>query len=114
MKHDVVSLIGKNGITAEHGQRVYDLIHPELKAKQIVELDFDGVQVFASPFFNVAIGQLLSDIEPGDLNRLLKVSNLPPHGIEVLKRVIENSKEYYENGPSRKALDDILKEHAEE
>ncbi|MBD2542537.1 STAS-like domain-containing protein [Planktothricoides sp. FACHB-1370] len=29
-----------------------------------VELDFAGVEIFASPFFNFAIGQLLRDISP--------------------------------------------------
>ncbi|MDF5723445.1 MAG: STAS-like domain-containing protein [Rhizonema sp. PD37] len=38
-----------------------------------VELDFGEVDIFASPFFNFAIGQLLRDIKSKDLNRLLKV-----------------------------------------
>ena len=60
-----------------------------------VELDFDGVSVFASLFFNAAIGQLLKDIGPETLNRLLHLDNLNPLGQDLLRRVIDNSKRYY-------------------
>ena len=114
MKYVVYSLIGENCITVDDGQKVYDLIHPDLVAGHPVELDFAGVSVFASPFFNAAIGRLLKDIKPEDLNRLLKVSNLIPVGMDVLKRVIENSKQYYSDKSIRKALDDILSEQVED
>lgn len=113
MKIDVHKIIGENCITLEDGQKVYDLINPELSAGRTVELDFTNVTVFASPFFNSAIGRLLKDIKPDDLNRLLKIINLVPAGLTVLKRVIENSKEYYSNGAVRKALDEVLLDQAE-
>ena len=69
-----------------------------------MELDFTKVGVFASPFFNVAIGQLLRDIKSEDLNRLLKVSNMTPAGLAVLRRVIENSKRYYSDEKHAKPL----------
>lgn len=113
MKIDIHKIIGENCITLEDGQKVYDLIHPELSAGRAVELDFMNVTVFASPFFNSAIGRLLKDIKPDDLNRLLKITKLIPAGLTVLKRVIENSKEYYSNGAVRKALDEVLLDQAE-
>jgi len=114
MKCEIKSLVGENCITLEDGQKVYDQIYPELKAGRPVEIDFAGTEVFASPFFNAAIGRLLKDIEADDLNKLLKVSHLTSAGMEVLKRVIENSKEYYSDAETRKALDDILSEQAED
>lgn len=113
MKIDIHRIIGENCITLEDGQKVFDLVHPKLLASQAVELNFENVTVFASPFFNAAIGRLLKDIKPDDLNRLLKISDLIPTGLAVLKRVIENSKEYYSNEGARKALDEILHEQAE-
>ena len=113
MKVDVYKIIGVNGITLEDGQKIFDITHPELIANKPVELNFDKVTVFASPFFNSAVGRLLKDIKPGDLNHLLKVSNLIPTGRVVLKRVIENSKQYYTDENARKALDAVLLEEAE-
>lgn len=82
-------------------------------AGQPVELDFERVDVYASPFFNAAFGQLLKDIKSEELNRLLKICNLVPAGLAVLKRVIENSKQYYSDENFRKAQDEVLLEQAE-
>ena len=57
---------------------------------------------------------LLQDIPNDELNRLLTISNLPPGGFETLKRVIENSHDFYHNPEVREALDRILAEHATE
>lgn len=112
MKLEICTLVGKNCMTREDGQKVYDLIHPQLLAERPVELDFTGVDIFASPFFNFAIGQLLRDISPDSLNRLLKVSHLNRVGMPILKRVIENSKQYYSNESYTKKVDEVLREQA--
>lgn len=108
MRYRVRDLVGENCITLEDGQKVYDAIHPALVAGQDVEVDFAGVQFFASPFFNAAIGQLLRDLKPDLLNSHLKISNLVPTGMEILKRVIANARQYYSDEKSRKAIDEAL------
>lgn len=112
MRYDIRTLVGKNCMTPEDGQKVYAVTHPELVADRPVDLDFAGVDIFASPFFNFAIGQLLRDIQPERLNRLLAVSNLNPVGKQILRRVIENSKQYYSNEGFRKTVDEVLSEQA--
>ncbi len=114
MKCNVYSLIGENCITLNDGQRVFDLIHPELAAGRSVELDFAGSNVFASPFFNAAVGQLLEDISADNLNRLLTILNLGPVGVNVLRRVVENAREYYSNQKVRAAVDTVFGELATE
>ena len=105
----VRDLIGsEDAITLDDGQMVYDRIHPALAAGQTVELDFAGVNVFAFPFFNASVGQLLRDLEPDDLNRLLSVSNLGPVGDMVLRRVIQNAKRYHRDPDYHKAIDQVL------
>lgn len=109
----IKNVVGERCVTSEDGQQVYREIHPKLAAGEEVCLDFEGVTVFASPFFNFAIGQLLRDLKPADLNRLLKVENLAPDGLLVWQRVVKNSKEYYQNPQAKKAVDEILKHQAE-
>ena len=111
---EIRTLIGENCITQEDGQKVYDLVHPEIQVGHAVQLDFSGIGVFASPFFNAALGQLLKDTKPEALNRLLKLEHLTDIGKIVLKRVIENAKQYYSDDVARKAIDDILTEQSEE
>jgi len=108
--YNIRNLVGGICITPDDGQKVYDLIHPELIAGNLVELDFTGVDIIAPPFLNAAIGEVLKDLQPEDLDRFLKVSNLIPLGMRVMKRVIENSKEYYSDEKTRKAVDEVLRE----
>ena len=113
-KWKILDLVGEDCITIEDGEKVYDLIHPELKVCRPVELDFAGVEVFAAPFFDAAIGRLLENLAPENLNRLLKVSNLVPEEVEALKLVIEDSARYYRDPIFRQALDAVIMEQAEE
>jgi hypothetical protein len=110
MRCSIQELVGENCITMDDGQIVYDFIHPKLLKQESVELDFTGVEVFASPFFNVAIGQLLSDLDADSLNRFLKFKHLSAVGKDALKRSIENAKEYYSNQSVRHAIDDAFDE----
>lgn len=86
---------GTNCITSQDGQKVHDVIYPELKKGEQVILDFAGVQMIASPFFNAAVGLLLRDLSTEDLNRCLKITNLPLYARPILKHVISNAKDYY-------------------
>jgi len=105
--------IGKNCITIGDGQKIYRAIHKTLIRKGTAILDFEGVEVFASPFFNAAIGQLLKDIEPDVLNKHLKVESLSPTGMGTLERVIENSKKYYCDPNYQKSIISLLQEYSE-
>lgn len=109
-KYEVFDLVGKNCITVNDGQKIYDLVHPQLQANQPVELDFAGVEIFAAPFFNFAIGQLLKDIQPENISELLKISNIKPLGNQIISLVIENSKRYYSDPIFRSRLDKAINE----
>jgi hypothetical protein len=111
----IKDLFGENCITLEDGQKLYDIIHPKLMAQQAVELDFSGVLIFASPFMNAAIGQLLRDIAPDDLNRLLIINRqkITRVGLSILKVVINNAKAYYSDASYREAVEASLRQDLE-
>ena len=108
MKQNIYDLVGEFAITSEDGDKLLAVLKPEIDARHEVELDFTGVAVFASPFFNSSIGRLFADISREQLSKLLKIHNLNNVGQIVLNRVIKNSEEYYRNPEARKALDRIL------
>ncbi|BAC89163.1 glr1222 [Gloeobacter violaceus PCC 7421] len=99
-------------MTPDAGQVVYEKIYPQLQAGRQVELDFDRVEIFASPFFNYAVGQLLGSIKPEALDRLLIVQNLGAAGKTALARVLENARQYYSDEHVREAHDRVLSEQA--
>ncbi|MGB0560225.1 MAG: STAS-like domain-containing protein [Spirulinaceae cyanobacterium] len=101
-------------MTSEDGQRLYELIYPQLKSAQTVELDFAGVEIFASPFFNFGLGKLFADIPEQDINEHLNLLNLNVLGQDVWECVRENAREYYSNADHRKAVDRVIQDQAEQ
>mgnify|MGYP006351889375 CR=1 FL=1 len=101
----VKELVGENAMTLDDGEAIYSRIHAPLTLGETVELDFDGVQVFASPFFNAGIGRLLGgDLTTEMLNSRLKFDHLSVFGARVLRRVIEDAKDYCAAPPGPPAL----------
>jgi STAS-like domain of unknown function (DUF4325) len=101
----VFTIIGTNCVSLEDGQRIYELVKSSLAHGVPVELDFNDVNIYASPFFNAALGQLLKDIDAKTLNTNLKISNLSPDGLETIRKVIDNSREYYLSAKKRQDVD---------
>ncbi|WOD39567.1 STAS-like domain-containing protein [Nodosilinea sp. E11] len=108
--HDIT---GEYAISADHGQQVYDHIHRDLLDGRSIELNFAEVKVFASAFFNFAIGQLLKDISTDDLNQLLKISNLNSSGTSILHHIITSARRYYSDSQYQAAADAVMEEYAD-
>ncbi|MFK5949698.1 MAG: STAS-like domain-containing protein [Methylococcales bacterium] len=96
MKVIAKDLVGVNAISMQSGKHLYDVIYEPLKSGDKVEIDFVGVGLFASPFFNAGIGYLLKDINIEDLQRDLKFTNLSDVGRQILNLVISNAIKYYD------------------
>ena len=113
MRVKVRELVGENAMTQDDGKAIYRMIHDPLLQGETVELDFEGVDVFASPFFNASVGRLLEDLERDALNARLRFEHLSDFGERVLCRVIENAEEYYAASPEqRRAMDRIVQDTA--
>lgn len=101
----VFDVIGKNAISMQSGDKLYVLIKGDLANGQKITLDFQQINLFASPFFNASIGLLLKDISIQDLQANLSFENLNEVGKDLLNHVISNAIAYYSN--SEKAIKEI-------
>ncbi|PHS72915.1 MAG: hypothetical protein COB22_03235 [Cycloclasticus sp.] len=110
MKIIVEEVVGSNAISMQSGRNLYEKIHAPLIASEHVELDFSGVELFASPFFNASIGLLLQDIKLENLQRDMNIINLSTFGRQLLNLVIENAIKYYAMDAASDAnLNEIIK-----
>ena len=116
VQYKILPIVGENCITREDGERIYELVFPHLDAGESVELDFGGCKIFASLFFNHAIGKLVGAFQPKpeQLNKLLAIVNLGADGRAVLGRVIENAKIYYADPKARDAQDRAIQAQADD
>jgi hypothetical protein len=94
----------------EDGKKIFDIVLPAVKSGVNIDIDFDGVTVFSSPFFHSALGDLLGYVSYEVFNRYISIVNLHEHGQNLLKRVIEDSRRYYTDENYRNALDTALKD----
>lgn len=101
--------LGPFVITPDDGWRIYRILQPLLEAGHRVVLDFEHVEICATPFLNIAIGQLLHNRTDTRLHELLTFKDLPAAAAAVLEIVLQNAKEYYTDPVARAALDAVLR-----
>jgi hypothetical protein len=106
----VFDLVGKNAISMQSGAKLNKAISPALLNNESVEIDFDGVSLYASPFFNASVGILLKDVKIDMLTKNMRIINCNDVGISLLNTVIQNAISYY-NGQSK--VTDALNKHEE-
>ena len=114
MKIGVAPRCEKLCITTEDGEQLRSEIVAQLSKGERVELDFADVEVFASPFLNAAVGSLLRDYKPEDLNSAIRFINLSPEDAQLLRRVIENARDYFANLKAKQIVDSAVKRDDDE
>lgn len=92
--------IGNNPVGYAHAQLLLDKLSFIKDDKYVLSsnnfiLDFNGVGVISSPFFNGSIGILLKDLPIEEILRKVKIINMPDYAKYILNTVIKNALEYY-------------------
>ena len=98
----------------EDGKKIHEIVLSAVKEGIVVEIDFAGVTVFSAPFFHSALGDLLEHITYEDFNRLVKIVNLHDSARKLLKRILDDSVNYYSDKQYRTSLDSVLKNLSED
>lgn len=96
-------------VASSDGQKVYDRLAVALKEGQSTILSFHNVSTLTSAFLNAAVGQLYGKFSEEQIRALLKVKNMEPDDMALLKRVVETAKQYFKD-PRRfdQAVQDTL------
>lgn len=84
-------------VASSDGQKVYDRLSAALKEERNVTLSFNNVSTLTSAFLNAAIGQLYGTFSDKQIRALLKVRDMQPDDLALLKRVVETAKQYFKD-----------------
>ncbi len=84
-------------VASSDGQRVYDRLAAALKEGKSAILSFHNVSTLTSAFLNAAIGQLYGEFSEEQIRALLKVQDMEPDDMALLKRVVETAKQYFKD-----------------
>ncbi len=84
-------------VASNDGQRIYDRLAAALKADRHVTLSFRKVTALTAAFLNAAVGQLYGTFSEEKIRFLLKVKDVEPDDLALLKRVVDNAKLYFKD-----------------
>lgn len=96
-------------VASDDGQRVHDRIAAAFKEGSNVTVSFLNVSSLTSAFLNAAIGQLYGSFTENEIRSKLKVKDIEPDDLALLKRVVETAKQYFKD-PKRfnKAVEEAV------
>ena len=96
-------------VASDDGQRVHDRVAAALKEGIDVTVSFLNVSSLTSAFLNAAIGQLYGSFTENEIRSKLKVKDIEPDDLALLKRVVETAKQYFKD-PKRfdKAVEEAI------
>jgi phosphoglycolate phosphatase-like HAD superfamily hydrolase len=97
------NVIGTLCVSADDGQKLHDLILENIKYDRPVEVSFAGVDTLISAFLNASIGQLYGEFDEETIDKYVQISDMEADDFELLHRVIDNAKVYFQN---RRSFDD--------
>jgi len=102
-------------VASDDGQKVYDRIALALKEGRRVTVSFLNVTDLTSAFLNAAVGQLYGSFTEEQIRSLLKVQDMQPDDMALLKRVVETAKQYFQD-PERfqLAMQEALEEDTDD
>lgn len=106
----IVDVVGDRATDMQQGDVIYKKIIEQFKKKEKVVIDFEGLKTVLSTFLNNAIGTLYKDYSSDYLNENLRIINLCPDDLFILKRVIKRAKEFYAN---ENVISNVLDEETE-
>lgn len=100
MKNDlflsIIEIVGSPVcVSSTDGQRVYDRLVTGAREGRIIVLSFRMVTTLTPTFLNTAIGQLYGEFSAVEIHSMLKLQDIEPPDLEMVKRVIENAKLYF-------------------
>ncbi len=84
-------------VASGDGQKVYERLAAALREGRNVILSFHNISTLTSAFLNAAIGQLYGEFSEGEIRALLKVQDIQPDDLALLKRVVETAKLYFKD-----------------
>ena len=102
--------IGENCSSVDDGEKVLDLLRPELIKGFNVELDFQGVKLVLTPFLNTCFGKLLEQFGREITMTHVSTRNISDELLQRINNFINRKEEEFTQSRDRKLLQEIFDE----
>lgn len=85
----------KTGFSADDAKKLDMTISPLFETKQKIVVDFEGITIFTTLFFNNTFAKYLLQISPQKYDEMFSVINLSELGQATYQHSINNAINYY-------------------
>lgn len=106
----VENIESEYAVSPEDGDKIYCRISEKISKKEIIVIDFEGVDIVTTAFLNNAIGRLYNEFNREQLNTYIKFENISENDLFLLKKVIERAKITYKTDLNNDSLKKLIKE----
>ena len=102
--------VGKNCSSIDDGEKVLNLIRPELIKGFSVELDFEGVELVLTPFLNTCFGRLLEQFGRDLTMTQVSMRNISGELLQRINNFINRKEEEFTQNHDRKMPQEMFDE----
>ena len=107
-----ISDISPRCLTSSAGQILLSKLEYYLPINDKVILDFNGITMFASLYFNNSITKLIPNYPSSIINQRIVIINMNETGKKALSRSLEVGSEYYKlNQDEKRQVHEIIKKN---
>lgn len=106
MKTIKINSLTKTCMAQKNGLIIRKEIEKLLKDDEDITLDFNGIKLFASPFFNISLGYIISEYGEECFNKI-KIINISDLGKSIIEQVKNNSLTANTNDKISEIVNDI-------
>ena len=102
--------VGKNCSSIDDGEKVLNLIRPELTKGFNVELDFEGVKLVLTPFLNTCFGKLLEQFGREVTMTHVSMRNVSDEFLQRIDKFISRKDAEFTQSNDREMLQEMFDE----
>ena len=102
--------VGKNCVSIDDGEKVLQLIRPELTKGFTVEVDFKGVKLILTPFLNACFGKLLEQFGREITMTHVSMRNVSDEFLQRINKFISRKDAEFTQSNDREMLQQMFDE----
>jgi len=113
MNEIMVNKLTSMAMTDTAGLKLREEIEKLIKTEEKIIIDFTGITLFATMFFNASIGHFVMTLSPEKCNDLFKFVNLTELGMETYKHSFENAEAIFHDRKQQSVIGEITQNNIE-
>lgn len=113
MNKIMVNQLTKMAMTESEGLKLRKEIEKFIEKEDKIVIDFSGISLFATMFFNASIGHFVMNLSPEKCDNIFELINLSELGAETYSHSFENAKTMYYDKHQESVIGDITQNNIE-